>query len=102
MIEDLVGTLVRGDFGVGNFHAYIDVLLFGIALHTAQNRDGVIGAFFPRHAPPFAGDRDKNRASRSHAHIDSSMSGVFNLLVDFFTDQSILETGSRARHHAWR
>ena len=30
------------------------------------------------------------------------MSRVFDLVVDFLTDQSILETGSGARHHAGR
>ena len=60
MIEDLIGTLVRGDLGVRNFHANVDALLLGIALHAAQYGDCVIGAFFPGHASPFAGDRNQN------------------------------------------
>ena len=102
MIEDLIGTLVCSHLGVRNFHANVNVLLFGVALHAVQYRDSVIRAFFPGHAAPFAGDRNENGASRSHTHVDSGMRGVFNLGVDFLADQPILETGSRARHHAGR
>src|SRR5215469_16133108 len=100
MIEDLIGTLVSGDFGVRNLHANVDALLLGIALNAVQYRDRVIGAFFPGHAPPFPRDRNENGASNACAQVDPGMRGIFNLVVYFLPDQSILEAGSRARHHA--
>src|SRR5215471_20034425 len=102
MIEDLIGALVCSDLGVRNFHANSDALLFGIALYAVQYCDGVIGAFFPRHAPPFAGNRNQDRASNACARVDPGMSGLFNLAVDFLADQSILEAGSRTCHHGGR
>src|ERR1019366_4321532 len=102
MVEDLIGTLVRGDLRVRDFHADVDALLFGIALHTAQYGDCVIGAFFPRHASAFAGKCDESRASNAGAHVDTGTSGFFNLVVDFLADQSVLETGARSSHQGRR
>src|ERR1700722_6990644 len=102
MVEDLIGTLVRGDLRVRDFHANVDALLFGIAFDPVQYGDRVIGAFFPRHASAFAGKCDESSASSADAHVDTGMSGFFNLVVDLLADQSILETGSRTGHHARR
>jgi hypothetical protein len=102
MIEHLIGALVCCDLGVRNFHANVDALLLGIAFHAVQYRDSVIGAFFPRHAPSFAGNRNENGASNACARVDPGMSGFLNLVVDFLADQSILEAGSRTCHHGGR
>lgn len=102
MVEDLIGALVRSHLGVRNFDANSDVLLLGITLHAVQYRDSVIGAFFPGHATPFAGDRNQNGASNACARVDPGMSGFFNLVVEFLADQSILEARSGAYHHGGR
>src|SRR5579872_6195288 len=102
MIEDLIGALISGDLRVRDFYADVDALLFGIALHPAQYGDCVIGAFFPRHASPFAWNCNESRASNTGAHVDTGLSGFFNLVVEFLADQSILETGSRASHQGRR
>jgi hypothetical protein len=86
MIEDLVGALVRGDLRIRNFHADVDALLLGIALHAVEYRHCIIGSFFARHAPPFTRDRNENGASNAGAHVDPRMRGFFNLGVDLLAD----------------
>src|SRR5580704_3460495 len=102
MIEDLIGTLVRGDLGVGNFDTDVDIFLLGITLHAVQNGDCIVGAFLPGHAPPFAGDGNENGASNAYAGVDPGVRGVFDLVVDFLADQTILETGSSTDHQGGR
>lgn len=102
MIEDLIGTLVRGDLGVRNFDADVNIFLLGITLHAVQYGYCIIGAFFPRHTPPFAWDGDQNGASNAYAGVDPGVRGVFDLVVDFLADQTILETGSGTDHQGRR
>jgi len=102
VVEDLIGTLVRGNLRVRDFHANVDALLFGIAFDPVQYGDRIVGTFFPGHAAPFAGKRNESGASNAGAHVDTGTSGRFDLVVDFFADQSILETGSGAGHQGWR
>ncbi len=102
MIEDLIGTLVGGDLRIRNFHANVDALLFGVALHAAQDGDCVIGALFPGHASALAGNCDQSRAPHADAHVDTGMRRCFNLVVDFLANQTSRKTGSRARHQSRR
>src|SRR5258706_6838538 len=102
MIEDLIGALIGSDLRIRDFDANVDALLFGIALPPAQYGDCVIRAFFPRHASPFAWNCNESWASNIGAHVDTGMSGIFNLVMEFLADQSILETGSRTSHQGGR
>ena len=102
VIEDLVGALVRSDFGVRDFHAKSYPFLFGVGFHSAENRHGIVRAFLARHATAFARKSDQVWAADLNAHIDARMKRLFKTVVHFLPDQPVLKTRASATHQRWR
>lgn len=101
-IEDLVGSLVGYDFGIGNLHTERYALLFGVAFHTTENCDGVVQTFLIRHSTTFAWESNQIRATQLGAHINALMKLLFETVMHFLPDQAVRETRSRAGHHCGR